>query len=105
MDPVEQLIAQLQQELPAIFLGAMLDELTGHAVAWGTTQNRRSRGEIPNADKIFIRLGNRTLIARNPFLAWLESQLRQARRPLTVPPPRRTRRAPPAGEPDRVSTR
>jgi hypothetical protein len=60
---MEQLIERLRRELPTVFLGAKVAELTGGAISWGTTQNRRSRGEIPNEDEMFIRSGNRVLVS------------------------------------------
>ena len=99
---MEHLIERLRQELPAVFLGAKLAELTGHAIAWGSVQNKRSRREIENESKIFIRSGNRVLVIRDPFLDWWATTLSDARRPPVVPPPRRRRRdradeiAPPA---------
>jgi hypothetical protein len=90
------LIDQLRQALPTVFLGSKLDQLTGHAIAWGTVQNKRSRREIPNENEIFKRSGNRLVVARDPFLDWWGSTLSQARRPPVLPPrqpPRRQRRA------------
>jgi hypothetical protein len=78
-------IAELRQTLPLIFLGSKIGELTGYSIAWGTVQNRRSRREIPNECEIFIRSGNRVLVARDPFLDWWASTLSDARRPPVVP--------------------
>jgi len=103
MDHVEEFIEALRCELPPVFLGSKVEELTGGAICWGTTQNRRSRREIPNADAIFVRSGNRTLVARDPFLAWFATTLGARRPPPTLPAPRRPRRVLPAGEPARAS--
>jgi hypothetical protein len=92
IDHVEEFIAALRRELPPVFLGSKVGELTGGAISWGTTQNRRSRREIPNADEIFVRSGNRTLVARDPFLDWFATTLALPRQPPTTPPPRRERR-------------
>jgi hypothetical protein len=59
----------------------------------GTTQNRRSRGEIP--DDSYARSGTRVLVIRDPFLDWWATTLADARLPPVVPagqPPRRQRR-------------
>jgi hypothetical protein len=74
------------------WLGIKTDELTGGAICWGTTQNRRSRGEIP--DECFTRSGARVLVIRDPFLDWWATTLSDARRPSVLPsrPPRRRRR-------------
>src|SRR6516165_6139457 len=100
---MENVIAELRAALPPAFLGSKLDELAGYAIAWGSVQNKRSRREIPNEDEIFIRSGNRILVVRDPFLEWFAKTLRKARGPATVRPPRRSRRARHAGEPDRAS--
>jgi hypothetical protein len=80
---MQQLIEQLRQELPSIFAGTSVGELTGGAVNWGTIQNKRSRREIP--DQCFVRSGTRVLVLRDPFLDWwattlLESRQRPVRR-------------------------
>ena len=100
---IEHLIAEMKQNMPPVFLGSKIDELTGFAIAWGSVQNKRSRREIPNEDEIFIRSGNRILVVRDPFIEWFAKTLRKARGPATVRPPRRSRRARHAGEPDRAS--
>jgi hypothetical protein len=82
---MEQLISRLRQALPAVFLGAKLDELTGGAICWATTQNRRSRGEIPNESEIFTRSGNRIVVSRDPFIDWWATTLSDGRRPPVVP--------------------
>lgn len=90
---MEHLIERLRQELPAVFLGAKLAELTGHAIVWGSVQNKRSRREIENESRIFIRSGNRVLVIRDPFLDWWATTLSEARRASVLPPgPRRGRR-------------
>jgi hypothetical protein len=89
---MEQVIAELRQALPPLFLGSKIGELTGHSIAWGTVQNKRSRREIPNEAEIFIRSGNRALVRRDPFLDWWISTLAEARRLPLVIPPRRSRR-------------
>ena len=83
------IVAELRAALPPIFLGAKIGELTGHSIAWGTVQNRRSRREIPNESEIFFRSGNRVLVARDPFLKWWATTLSEARRPPVVPKGRR----------------
>jgi hypothetical protein len=88
----QAVIDKLRAALPPVFLGAKTDELTGHAIAWGSVQNKRSRHEIPNESEIFIRSGNRVLVVRDPFLDWWATTLSDARRPPVVAPPRRQRR-------------
>jgi hypothetical protein len=100
---VERIVEELRLNLPPIFLGSKIAELTGHAVNWGTIQNKRARRAIPNEEQIFVRSGNRVLVLRDPFLWWFATTLTRARQPATPPPPRRERRAPPAGERDRPS--
>ena len=98
----EKIIESLRLALPPIFLGAKIGTLTGHALNWGSLQNKRSRREIPNEDEIFLRSGNRVLVRRDPFLAWWSTTLSAARRPPVLPPPRRSQRAPVTTEPDRA---
>ena len=84
------IIAELRAALPPVFLGSKIGELTGHAIAWGTVQNKRSRREIP--DDCFTRSGSRVLVLRDPFLNWWETTLSPSRRPPVVPPRRRRSR-------------
>jgi hypothetical protein len=88
---MEHLIAEMQQALPPVFLGSKIGELTGYSICWGTVQNRRSRGEIPNESEIFIRAGNRMLVSRDAFLRWWVTTLSPVER-VPVEPPRRGRR-------------
>jgi hypothetical protein len=85
------IIEELRATLPPVWRGTRTDELTGGAICWGTTQNRRSRGEIP--DECFARSGSRVLVIRDPFLDWWVTTLSPARHP-PVLPPRRGRRRP-----------
>lgn len=91
-DIVAELIAKLRQALPPVFLGSKLNEYMGQSIAWGTVQNKRSRREIKNESEIFIRSGNRVLVARDPFLSWWATTLSEARRPPGMMPTRRGRR-------------
>jgi hypothetical protein len=84
----DEIIEMMREELPKVFPGPKLDELTGGAISWGTTQNRRSRGEIPDENAIFFRAANRILVRRDPFLDWWATTLSEARRPPIVPPGR-----------------
>jgi hypothetical protein len=86
----EDIVAELRRTLPPLWLGTRTEKLTGGAICWGTTQNRRSRGEIP--DECFARSGSRVLVIRDPFLDWWATTLSEARRPPVLPPPRRGRR-------------
>jgi len=45
---MHHIIDDLRAGLPPVWLGTRTDELTGGAICWATTQNRRSRGEIPD---------------------------------------------------------
>jgi hypothetical protein len=74
---MQDVIEQLRQALPPIFLGSASDELTGGAINWGTTQNKRCKGEIP--DECFVRSGPRVLVIRDKFLDWWASTLTPAR--------------------------
>ncbi len=85
---MHEVIEQLRQSLPPLFLGSAIDELTGRAIRWRTTQNRRCRDEIP-AD-CFVRSGPRVLVIRDKFLDWWGATLRPARETNTrTPRPRR----------------
>jgi hypothetical protein len=85
----QSIIDDLRAALPPVWLGTRTDELTGGAICWGTTQNRRSRGEIP--ERCFVRSGSRVLVLRDPFLDWWATTLSEARRPPPAIPPRRGR--------------
>jgi len=74
---MEEVIEQLRRALPPIFLGSATDDLTGGAICWGTVQNKRCRGEIP--DECFVRSGLRVLVVRDRFLDWWSATLRPAR--------------------------
>src|SRR4051812_20378868 len=74
-----RIIDQLRKELPEVFAGKQLDELTGHAIRWSTIQNKRSERLIPT--DCFVRSGNRVLVVRDPFLAWWATTLSE-----TAPP-------------------
>jgi hypothetical protein len=88
------IISELRQALPPVFAGTSLDELTGSAIKWSTTQNRRSRGEIP--PECFVKSGKRTLIRRDPFLAWWSSTLSETTaQPFGKPRSARNRPEPP----------
>jgi len=89
---MHDLIDELRAALPPVFLGARVDDLTGGAICWATTQNRRSRREIP--DECFVRAGPRVLVRRDPFLAWWATTLREVRDATTpiVRPPGRTKK-------------
>jgi hypothetical protein len=87
------LLEELRQVLPPIWLGTRTDELTGNAIAWGTIQNLRSRREAP--EEAFARSGNRVLVIRDRFLPWWVSTLTEARQASVVPSryrPHRVRR-------------
>src|SRR5262245_2944157 len=68
-----------RKEWPSAFAGPSLDELSGKAVRWATTQNRRSRGEIP--PECFVE-GRPTIVLRDPFLAWLDEKLSKPSPPI-----------------------
>jgi hypothetical protein len=87
---MHKIIDDLRAALPPVWLGTRTDELTGGAICWGTTQNRRSRGEIP--EDCFARSGTRVLVLRDPFLAWWATTLSPARRPPMLSPSRDRRR-------------
>jgi hypothetical protein len=91
------IIDDLRAALPPVWLGTRTDELTGGAICWGTTQNRRSRGEIP--DECFARSGTRVLVIRDPFLDWWSGTLTEARQPTTRNGPPRRRQRMRAGSP------
>lgn len=80
------IIVEMRAALPPIFLGSKIGELTGHAIAWGTVQNKRSRREIP--EECFARSGSRVLVKRDPFLLWWAGTLQPSRRSPVLPPRR-----------------
>src|SRR5271154_5218374 len=73
---MKEMIEQLRAALPAIFLGTAIDLLTGKAICWGTIQNKRCRGGIP--DECFVRSGPRLLVIRDRFLDWWATTLHPA---------------------------
>lgn len=73
---MQEVIDQLRASLPPIFLGSAIDDLTGDAIKWGTVQNKRCKGEIP--DDCFVRSGPRVLVVRDKFLNWWGSTLQPA---------------------------
>jgi hypothetical protein len=58
-----------RKEWPVAFAGPQLDKLSGKALRWSTTQNRRCKGEIP--PECFVE-GRPTIVLRDPFLDWVE---------------------------------
>jgi hypothetical protein len=93
MRDIVDVVEQLRQALPPVFLGAAMDKLTGGAICWGTVQNRRSEGKIP--DECFVRSGSRVLVVRDPFLGWWATTLQPARATAAMyepPVPRASRR-------------
>jgi hypothetical protein len=91
------IIDQLRKELPAVFAGKQLDELTGHAIRWSTIQNKRSERLIPT--DCFVRSGTRVLVVRDPFLSWWATTLSEAAPPgpdRTTPPACKAREYPSA---------
>jgi hypothetical protein len=98
---MQDVIEELRQALPPIFLGSRVGELTGDAIHWPTVQNKRSRREIPDA--CFVRSGPRVLVRRDLFLDWWKLTLSEARRPSSGPPRRGSGRRPRApSRPDRA---
>jgi hypothetical protein len=78
-------IAGFRKEWPSSFAGLSLDKLSGNAFRWSTTQNRRSRGEIPV--ECFVE-GRPTIVLRGPFLDHQDARLKatsEAKRPLDGP--------------------
>jgi len=61
-----------RKEWPAAFAGPEIDRLSGRAIRWSTTQNKRSRGEIP--PDCFIN-GHPTIVLRDAFLDWWQTTL------------------------------
>ena len=74
---MDNIIEQLRRELPPIFAGTSIDELTGNAVCWGTIQNKRCERKIP--DECFVRSGTRVLVVRDAFLRWWAATLQPSR--------------------------
>jgi hypothetical protein len=78
---MSSVVEELKKALPPVFAGTSIDELTGGAIHWPTIQNKRSRREIP--DECFVRSGPKVLVIRDPFFAWWETTLSDARQPFT----------------------
>jgi hypothetical protein len=81
---MQHVIEELRRTLPPVFAGTSLNDLTGDAIHWPTIQNKRAAREIP--DDCVCRSGSRVLVIRDPFLAWWETTLSDARQ---SPTPRR----------------
>ena len=84
-------VEAFRNEWPAAFAGPLLDKLSGNAFRWSTTQNRRSRKEIP--PEVFVE-GRPTIVLRDKFLDWLDLWLTSVSeaRCQSSEPPRRKRR-------------
>jgi len=94
-------VEAFRKEWPAAFAGPLLDKLSGNAFRWSTTQNRRSRGEIP--PDCFVE-GRPTLVLRDRFLDGIDSRLTAVSEPrLSGEPPRRGVRSRSATEPSRAT--
>ena len=76
---MDHAVDELRKALPPIFAGTSLDELTGNAIRWATTQNKRALRQIPS--DCFVKSGPRVLIIRDPFLRWWSTTLTQAATP------------------------
>ena len=87
---MQEVIEQLRQALPPIFLGSRVGELTGGAIHWPTIQNKRSERKIP--DDAFIKSGPRVIVRRDRFLDWWATTLSEARASPVVVPRRGRRR-------------
>lgn len=69
-------IEHLALTLPHSFPGPSIDALTANSLRWRTLQNRRSKGEIPEA--CFVKISPRkVLIVRDQLVAWLESDMKR----------------------------
>jgi len=75
-DIIDQTVEELRKTLPPVFSGISLDERTGDAIPWRTTQNARSRREIPA--NCFIYSGRKVLVRRDPFLDWWKGTLSES---------------------------
>jgi hypothetical protein len=82
-------IEGFRKEWPAAFAGPSLDKLSGNAKRWSTTQNERSRGEIPA--ECFVP-GRPSIVLRDPFLDWWETKLSESSPAASTPPVIRGRR-------------
>lgn len=59
------------QNLPPMFLGSRLDDLTDGLFSWKNIKNLRSKRHIP--ETCFLKISPRKiLIRRDAFLAWAE---------------------------------
>jgi hypothetical protein len=83
--PIEAMIADWRKLWPPTFLGTELDERSAGCLKWSTTQNRRSRKEIP--DDCFVRDPHKIFVRTDPFLDWYEAWLKAPRPPVRRPPP------------------
>jgi hypothetical protein len=77
IEQLQEVIEQCRAAWPPLFLGTAINGLSGDALNWSTLQNKRSKGQIPDA--CFLRSGPRVLVVRDKFLDWWGSTLQPAR--------------------------
>ncbi len=70
---MQKIIEKIRSDIPALFAGRELDQLTGKALRWRTILNLKCKGELPSS--MFIRHGRKLLIDRDKLLDWWETQL------------------------------
>lgn len=72
-----EVIAELMDVMPPIFLGVKLDDYTGGAAHWPTIQNIRANSDTKDhiPPECFLYAGRKVLIRRDPFLRWWGSKL------------------------------
>ena len=70
----DELLEQLRGHIPPLFLATELDAFTGNALRWRTIKNLRCQRMLPGGPQIpeecFLKHGKKTLIVRDPLLAW-----------------------------------
>jgi hypothetical protein len=67
-------LQKLQKDLPPLFAGTELDNLTGKGYCWRTLQNEKSLGKVP--EDVFLRSGSKKLlVVRDKFLAHWQSKI------------------------------
>lgn len=75
MGQIEAVLLELRSNLPPIFAGQNLDEMTGGAIVWRSILNAKTRKEVPAS--CFIKSGRKVLVKRDEFLEWWAGTLRE----------------------------
>lgn len=70
-------LEELRKNLPPVFAGKKVTEITGGAIYWRHLLNLKAKKEVD--DGVFLRNGTRDLmIVRDPFFAWWNNRISKA---------------------------